>query len=218
MSKEVIEKLNHPFYGTWWAARTTSIVLIVLVFVVLAQASVIVWLTPLKEVKHVLLTAYDKDTQVVKVEPIEKTLYGWNKLMEIYSKQFVIDLHTVDGLTEKDRLKKLSLMASDEVEDFIENQLNFENPNALSRKIFDSGVVRSVRIKRVTSLAPDAPNTWQVEWELVELEPNANVQRSTHYISTIMAEGQTKIFNSTEEDLNPIGYTVIKYSLRMANV
>ena len=43
--------------------------------------------------------------RVIKIEPIEKTTYGYIKLMEIYAKQFVVDLHTVDGQTEKSRLK-----------------------------------------------------------------------------------------------------------------
>ena len=210
-----LEEINRPLLRAWWIERAMGIVIVSLVFAVLAEASVIAWMLPLKEIKHSLITGYNKDTQVIKVEPIEKSLSGWNKLMEIYSKQFVIDLHTIDGQTETIRLKKLSLMANEESLDYIENQLNMNNQNCIAKKIFEAGITRSVIIKRVTNLAPDAPNTWQVEWEVKEQDHEKEIQRSHRFISTLMAETTERIMNSGEEDLNPIGYTVIKYTLRM---
>ena len=89
------------------------------------------------------------------------------------------------------------------------------NQNCIAKKIFEAGITRSVIIKRVTNLAPDAPNTWQVEWEVKEQDHEKEIQRSHRFISTLMAETTERIMNSGEEDLHPIGYTVIKYTLRM---
>ena len=100
-----VKHLNRQFYVAWWVSRAMAIIVFVLLFVILSLASGFLWLFPLKEVKPLLLTAYNKDTQIIKIEPIEKTTYGYIKLMEIYAKQFVVDLHTVDGQTEKSRLK-----------------------------------------------------------------------------------------------------------------
>ena len=207
--------INAPFYCEWWIVKTVGIVVITLTLAVLAEASVILWLLPLKETKPYLLSGYNKDSQVIKVEPIEKNTQGLSVLMGILSAEFVTDLHTVDGVTEEARLKKLSLMASSETSDFIETQLNVANSHSVAKKVLESGVTRSVNIKGVTNLAPDAPNTWQVEWESIEQDASTGIQRRNAFISTIMAEPQEKTFSSGDEKLNPIGYTVIKYTLRM---
>jgi type IV secretory pathway component VirB8 len=207
--------INAPFYCEWWVVKTVGTVVIVLLLAVLAEASVILWILPLKETKPYLLTGYNKGSQVIKVEPIEKNTQGLNILMGILSAEFVSDLHMIDGVTELQRLKKLSLMANSETIDFIETQLNTANSNSVAKKVFESGTTRTIQIKGVTNLAPDAPNTWQVEWEAIDHDSSTEVQRRNAFISTIMAEPQEKIFSSGDEKLNPIGYTVIKYTLRI---
>lgn len=207
--------LNKQFYYAWWVSRAMAIMVVVLLFAVLSLGSGLLWLFPLKEVKTVLLTGYNKDTQIIKIEPIAKTTYGYNKLMEIYAKQFVIDLHTVDGQTEKHRLKKLLLMAQDETKDYIDSVLNIDNLNAVIRQLIDANITRSVNIKNVNYLAPDAPNTWQINWELLETGKDQLIQKRISFSSVITAESQLKKVTAEEEELNPVGFTVIKYSVRL---
>ena len=210
-----VKHLNRQFYVAWWVSRAMAIMVFVLLFVVLALASGFLWLFPLKEVKPLLLTAYNKDTQIIKIEPIEKTTYGYTKLMEIYAKQFVVDLHTVDGQTEKSRLKKLLLMTQDETNDYVESILNTEDSNATIRQLIEANITRSVIIKNVNYLAPDAPNTWQIDWELLEIDQHHTIQKRTNFSSVVTAESQIKKLNFDEEDLNPVGFTVLRYSIRL---
>ena len=212
-----VKHLNRQFYVAWWVSRAMAIIVFVLLFVILSLASGFLWLFPLKEVKPLLLTAYNKDTQIIKIEPIEKTTYGYNKLIEIYAKQFVVDLHTIDGLTEKSRLKKLSLMTQDETTDYIDSVLNTENDSSTIRKLMDANITRSVIIKNVNYLAPDAPNTWQIDWELLEINKDHTIQKRTNFSSVVTAETQIKQVSFDEEDLNPVGFTVIRYSIRLGN-
>lgn len=217
MSDISVKHLNRQFYVAWWVSRAMAIIVFVLLFVILSLASGFLWLFPLKEVKPLLLTAYNRDTQIIKIEPIEKTTYGYNKLMEIYAKQFVVDLHTIDGLTEKSRLKKLSLMTQDETTDYVDSVLNTENDNATIRKLMDANITRSVIIKNVNYLAPDAPNTWQIDWELLDINKDHTIQKRTNFSSVVTAETQIKQVSFDEEDLNPVGFTVIRYSIRLGN-
>lgn len=212
-----VKHLNKQFYVAWWVSRAMAILVFVLLFVVLALASGFLWLFPLKEVKPILLTAYNKDTQIIKIEPIAKTTSGYNKLMEIYAKQFVVDLHTIDGQTENSRLKKLLLMTEDETTDYVNSVLNTEDDHSTIRKLIDAKVTRSVVIKNVNHLAPDAPNTWRIDWELLEINQEHSVQKRTNFSSIVMAETQTKQVSFDEEDLNPVGFTVIRYSIRLGN-
>lgn len=217
MSDISVKHLNRQFYVAWWVSRAMAIIVFVLLFVILSLASGFLWLFPLKEVKPLLLTAYNRDTQIIKIEPIEKTTYGYNKLMEIYAKQFVVDLHTIDGLTEKSRLKKLSLMTQDETTDYVDSVLNTENDNATIRKLMDANITRSVIIKNINYLAPDAPNTWQIDWELLDINKDHTIQKRTNFSSVVTAETQIKQVSFDEEDLNPVGFTVIRYSIRLGN-
>lgn len=210
-----VKHLNRQFYVAWWVSRAMAIIVVVLLLVILALASGLLWLFPLKEVKPLLLTAYNKDTQIIKIEPIEKTTNGYIKLMEIYAKQFVIDLHTVDGQTENTRLKKLLLMTQSETSDYVDSVLNIEHNNSIIRKLIDANITRSVLIKDVNYLAPDAPNTWRIDWELLEINKDYTIQKRTNFSSIVMAEAQTKKLRFNEEDLNPVGFTVIRYSIRL---
>lgn len=210
-----VKHLNRQFYVAWWVSRAMAIMVFVLLFVILSLASGFLWLFPLKEVKPLLLTAYNKDTQIIKIEPIAKTTYGYNKLMEIYTKQFVVDLHTVDGHTEKSRLKKLLLMTQDETSDYVARILNTEDSNAIIRQLIEANVTRSVIIKNVNYLAPDAPNTWQVDWELLEIDKHHAIQKRTNFSSVVTVESQIKKLHFDEEDLNPVGFTVLRYSIRL---
>jgi type IV secretory pathway component VirB8 len=72
-------------------------------------------------------------------------------------------------------------------------------------------------IKNVNHLAPDAPNTWRIDWELLEINQEHSVQKRTNFSSIVMAETQTKQVSFDEEDLNPVGFTVIRYSIRLGN-
>lgn len=217
MTDTSVKHLNRQFYVAWWVSRAMAILVFVLLFVVLALASGFLWLFPLKEVKPILLTAYNKDTQIIKIEPIAKTTNGYNKLMEIYAKQFVVDLHTIDGQTENSRLKKLLLMTEDETTDYVNSVLNTEDDHSTIRKLIDAKITRSVVIKNVNHLAPDALNTWRIDWELLEINQEHSVQKRTNFSSIVMAETQTKQVSFDEEDLNPVGFTVIRYSIRLGN-
>ena len=171
------------------------------------------WLFPLKEIRPYLVSSYNKDSQVVKVEPLELNKESLATLMEIKCREFITDLHTFDGQTEMIRLKRLVAMASDEVIAFVENVLNVESQNSIAKKLQENNITRSVIVKHVHSLAPEAPNKWQVHWEMVESGEQA--QKRTYHVSVVTAEAQAKTLSPEEVDINPIGFNVTAYSVRM---
>ena len=118
--------LNRQFYASWLTSRLMAIFALLVMFGFACACSVILWLVPLKEIKPYLVSAYNKDSQVVKVEPLELNKPSLRKLTEIMCREFVVDLHTFDGQTEAIRLQRLSTMAADDVMDIVENFLNTE--------------------------------------------------------------------------------------------
>lgn len=214
MVEQEVKSLNKSFYSAWWVSRVSTIVMLAVTCVALSQAALLLWLFPLKEVKHVLLTAYNKDTQVIEIKPIGNNSKGQHKLMELYSKQFIVDLHTVDGQTEAIRYKKLITMTEEDVKDYVVKTLDMENQNATAKKLIADGITRSVVIRDCQDLSPEAPNTFRISWKLLELEKDTHVQKRTYFVSLVKAKSKVKTLSVEEEDLNPIGYTVIGYSIK----
>ena len=205
--------LNRQFYASWLTSRLMAIFALLVMFGFACACSVILWLVPLKEIKPYLVSAYNKDSQVVKVEPLELNKPSLRKLTEIMCREFVVDLHTFDGQTEAIRLQRLSTMAADDVMDIVENFLNTENPVSVAKKLREEKITRSVKVQHVVSLSPEDPNMWRVDWELLEI--GDQVQKRTNYVSVITAETQTKTLRSGEDDINPIGFNVTAYSVRV---
>ena len=137
------------------------------------------------------------------------------KLIEIKCREFVVDLHTFDGQTEAVRLKRLHTMTEDgDVIEYLDNFLNIENQNSDAKKLKENNVTRSVSIKHLNNLAPEAPNMWQVNWVLVETEKDGS-QRFINCVSVITAEAKERKLFAGEDNINPIGFTVSQYKMRV---
>jgi type IV secretion system protein VirB8 len=98
--------------------------------------------------------------------------------------------------------------------EYLENFLNIENQNADAKKLKENNVTRSVSVKQVISLAPTAPNMWQVNWVLTETEKDDS-QRFINCVSVITAEARERQLFAGEDDINPIGFTVTQYKMRV---
>ena len=212
MSKE-LDRLNKSFYSAWFASRVMGLGFLVMSCAFLVMCAAFIYLMPLKEIKPYLVSSYNKDSQVVKVEPLEVNTEAMKKLMGIKCREFITDLHTIDGQTETLRLKRLSLMVVEDIKPVVDNFLNVESQNSIAKKLIEAQISRSVNIKHIVNLAPDAPNKWQIQWESLEVEKEAH--RRTHFVSIITAEAQERAFHAGEDDINPIGFTVTQYAVRM---
>jgi type IV secretory pathway component VirB8 len=83
----------------------------------------------------------------------------------------------------------------------------------VAKKLQEEKIVRSVKVQHVVSLSPEDSNMWRVDWELLEV--GDQIQKRTNYVSVITAETQTKTLRSGEDDINPIGFNVTAYSVRV---
>jgi type IV secretion system protein VirB8 len=77
----------------------------------------------------------------------------------------------------------------------------------------DRGITRSVKILSSVHLAPSAPNVWQVEWASTDRDQKTGVETQGYWISTLTAECQTRAVHLEDQYLNPIGFTVIQYTV-----
>jgi type IV secretion system protein VirB8 len=215
MNHKEIERLSKSFYSAWFASRVMGLGLLIMTCAFLSVCTALLYLMPLKELKPFLVSSYNKDSQVVNVEPLEVNTSSMQKLLEIKCREFVVDLHTFDGQTEAVRLKRLHTMTEDgEVIEYLDNFLNIENQNSDAKKLKENNVTRSVSIKHLNNLAPEAPNMWQVNWVLVETEKDGS-QRFINCVSVVTAEAKERKLFAGEDDINPIGFTVTQYKMRV---
>ena len=170
-------------------------------------------LFPLKEIQPMFLNVTDKANQIVKVEPIEKTVQGFDLLQEKLARHYVVLRETFDLITEEQRYHEIEKFSSNELWNAFWVLMNPERSDSPIRKRQEKKITRSVLIHSCASLAPEAPNTFQVEWESVDLQEGQETARG-RWVSTLAVELQPTETSFTDQYLNPIGFKVVRYSVQ----
>lgn len=204
---------GQAYQALWWVARLTSILCIGMFLVIMALSAVIIALFPLKEVKPMLLSAQDRTNQIVKIEPLEKEAKGWDLVVHNLVRQYVKDRETIDCHTEPYRWQRLALFTSIELEQLFRQQMDPENKHSPLKQFSERGIKRSVNIIRSTSLAPRAPDIWEVEWASVDLDSKEGTQSKAQWVSTLTLEFQEREVKLEDQFINPIGLSVTHYSV-----
>ena len=193
-------------------ARLSTICAVVLGLVVIALVCLIIVLFPLKEVRPMLVTLKEKGEQVVRIEPITRNEKATTLLMETLSRQYVTLRETIDLQTEDVRWKQLSLMTGPQLNDEFMSLMKPENQDSPFKKRLDDNVTREVEILSSTSLAPSAPNIFQVEW-ISRDRHKGQVIGQGHWISTLTVSLEPHEVSLEDQYINPIGFNVTHYTL-----
>jgi type IV secretion system protein VirB8 len=175
-------------------------------------AGFLISLFPLKEVQPMLISLSDKANQIIKVEPLERTVPGFEIMMEKLSRHYIILRESFDLISEEKRYQELAQFSSDELNTAFWEVINPEKEKSPLKQRLEKGISRSVIIKHCTSLAPDAPNTYQVEWESEDRQNNEVVERA-HWVSTLTVDLDKSETTYEHQYLNPIGFKVTHYNL-----
>jgi type IV secretion system protein VirB8 len=210
--KEVQDN-GQAFQALWWVARLTSILCIGMFFVILGLCAVIVSMFPLKEVQPMLVTAQDKSQQIIKIEPLEKGAKGWELVAHQLARQYVKERETIDGHTELARWRLLTLFSSQELDQQFRAQMDIENPLSPLKKFKDRGIQRKINIIRSTSLAPRAPDMWEVEWESVDIDSKELTETKAYWVSVLSVEFIEQEVKVEDQYCNPIGFRVTHYTV-----
>lgn len=193
-------------------ARLSTICAVVLAFTVMALACLIIFLLPLKEIRPMLVTLKEKGEQVVRIEPIERNEKATTLLMETLSRQYVTLRETIDLQTEEVRWKHLSLMTGSQLNEEFMSLMKPDNQDSPFKKRQEEQVSREIQILSSTSLAPSAPNIFQVEW-ISRDRHQGNVIGQGHWVSTLTVSLEPHEVSLEDQYINPIGFTVTHYTL-----
>jgi len=212
MSPKIVDT-GQSYQALWWVARTTTIACIVLFLTNLSTGAIIFALMPLKEIKPMLFTTQSKSEQVVRIEPLEKDTKGLAILMEALAREYVALRETFDFQTEKLRWQRLYAFSSTELGDSFNQQMGKQGTNSPYEQFKQRGMTRSVQIISSASLAPSAPNIWQVDWESIDRDNKSGHETRGYWVSTLTADCEERAVTLEDQYVNPIGFTVKHYTV-----
>ncbi len=160
-----------------------------------------------------LFTTQDKTLQVVRVEPLEAGTKGLDVLMEALSREYVSLRENFDFQTEQARWQKAIWYSSEELGEAFKQHITKTGNDSPFEQFKKRGITRSINILSSTALAPSAPNVWQVEWESIDRDTQTGSETRGYWVSTITAECIEKNLNYEDQFINPIGFTVLHYTV-----
>jgi type IV secretion system protein VirB8 len=201
-----------------WLCRLLMIYASTVTFLVVVLLVGLMMVFPLKQPLPMLVTAAAKSDQVVLIEPIQRNSKGVDLLLETLARQYVLLREPLDFQTEGLRWSQLAYFSSTDLMRSFQQQMDIHNPKSPYMEFQRQSVIRQVTILSSASLAPSAPNVWQVEWESLDrdMQTNELLARKV-WVSTLTASciEQETIFK--DQYLNPVGFTVSHYRVAAKN-
>lgn len=202
---------GHAYRWQGWVSWVLGVVAIVEAAAIAILAGVIVNLFPLKEiVPMVLVPGLEKD-QVLRVEPVDPRVRGWNLLIEKMLIDYVEKRETIDLQTEGSRWDVVKRMSSDGVWGPFLQLVRKDNPNSPYVQAQKGGWTRKAYVQAASQLNP---RQWQIEFELRDFRNGVEIAESRRtLVATITVAVREQEVSYEDRYLNPIGLTVVGYGL-----
>ena len=205
-----------PSFDAYRAAlrvsRLTTLCAVILGLTTITLACLVVTLLPLKTVAPMLVTFKDKGEQIVRIEPLEHNVQGLQQLQETLARQYVTLRETFDLQTEQERWRHMALLSAEALSQTFQQLMNPSHHDSPYKKRLTEGTTRSVKIIASASLAPSAPNVYQVEW-LAEDYHHGQRLSQTRWLSTLTVSLEERAFDYNDQFINPLGFTVTHYTV-----
>lgn len=164
-----------------------------------------------------ILTVDSKAEQVVHVEPIYKEGDGMDLYKESIVRGYVKKRETIDLQTDGKRWVNLKELHTDEIESDFAALMRKENRDSPLHQFYQARTVRRIRILSSNNLAPDAPNTYQVEWVAedisVDEKDRGTIRNTQTFMSKLTVELQERDLTIDNRLINPFGVTITDYSV-----
>ena len=204
----------HRAYQT--IARISVLALIGLTLVVIVEGALLMTLWPLKEIQPVLITLKDKGEQVVHIEPLERSVKGLQQLTEAMCRKYIKLRETFDLHTENVRWQEVAYMSSDLLAKAFQAQVAPDTKSGVLYQRTQDRTRREVKILSSASLAPQAPDMYQVEWQSEDFQDGQSLGVKT-WQSTLTVSLESRSMREVDQYINPTGFTVTHYTVGRKN-
>lgn len=194
-----------------WTARAFAIIMAVSVCCNIILLLAIAQVIPLYRVEPFLLTFQNKEEQIYNLKPLDRSFADSKAVTEVFVRQYVL-MRSSFGRDIADVEARwlpggsIQEMSSPSVyDDFLKNTANRALDVMRKRHL-----AREVRILTVNELGS---NIWQVEYETRDMYPDSRTPEINYWTASLKVTYRHKTVKYKERLKNPVGFTVINYSL-----
>ena len=194
-----------------WTARAFAIVtafsLCCNIVLLLALSQVI----PLYRVEPFLLSFQNKSEQIYNIQPVRENLKDQSAITEVFVREYVLLRSSFD--TDVPELE-VRWMPDGPIQEMSSPKVYQDFLNRTAKKalkiVKTKGLVRSVKILSVNELKV---GLWQVEYETSDMYPSSMKPDINYWTASLQVGYRRKTVKHGDRLKNPVGFTVLRYSL-----
>ena len=181
-----------------WTARAFAIITAISLCCNIVLILAIMQVLPLYRVEPFLLTFQNKEEQVYNIQPIKGRMEDQKAITEVFVRQYVLLRSSFDRDVQE---MSSSAVYTEFLEKTAKKALDLIRARSLQR---------NVRILTVNELGR---GLWQVEYETQDMYPDSPAPEVNYWTASLRIAYNRKSVKYGERLKNPVGFTVVRYSL-----
>ena len=194
-----------------WTARAFAIITAISLCCNIVLILAIMQVLPLYRVEPFLLTFQNKEEQVYNIQPIKGRMEDQKAITEVFVRQYVLLRSSFDRDVQE---MEARWMPGGPVQEMSSSAVYTEFLEKTAKKALDliraRSLQRTVRILTVNELGR---GLWQVEYETQDMYPDSPAPEVNYWTASLRIAYNRKSVKYGERLKNPVGFTVIRYSL-----
>lgn len=194
-----------------WTARAFAIITAISLCCNIVLILAIMQVLPLYRVEPFLLTFQNKEEQVYNIQPIKGRMEDQKAITEVFVRQYVLLRSSFDRDVQE---MEARWMPGGPVQEMSSSAVYTEFLEKTAKKALDliraRSLQRNVRILTVNELGR---GLWQVEYETQAMYPDSPAPEVNYWTASLRIAYNRKSVKYGERLKNPVGFTVVRYSL-----
>ncbi len=194
-----------------WTARAFAIITAISLCCNIVLLLAIAQVLPLYRVEPFLLTFQNKEEQVYNIQPIRGRMEDQKAITEVFVRQYVLLRSSFDRDVQE---MEARWMPGGPVQEMSSSAVYTEFLEKTAKKALDliraRSLQRNVRILTVNELGR---GLWQVEYETQDMYPDSPAPEVNYWTASLRIVYSRKSVKYGERLKNPVGFTVVRYSL-----
>ena len=194
-----------------WTARAFAIITAISLCCNIVLILAIMQVLPLYRVEPFLLTFQNKEEQVYNIQPIKGRMEDQKAITEVFVRQYVLLRSSFDRDVQE---MEARWMPGGPVQEMSSSAVYTEFLEKTAKKALDliraRSLQRNVRILTVNELGR---GLWQVGYETQDMYPDSPAPEVNYWTASLRIAYNRKSVKYGERLKNPVGFTVVRYSL-----
>ncbi len=194
-----------------WTARAFAIITAISLCCNVILFLAIMQVLPLYRIEPFLLTFQNRQEQVYNIQPVKGDLADEKAITEVFVREYVLLRSSFDlDIPEMEA----RWMPGGPIQEMSSGAVYSEFLEKTAKRalmiIRTKSMIRNVRILTVNELGK---GLWQVEYETQDMYPDSSTPEINYWTASLRVAYRRKSVKYGERLKNPVGFTVVRYSL-----